>query len=401
MTVEVRIPNLGESITEVTLTSWMAGDGDYVNEGDNICEIESDKANVEIPAEISGLLKIMAQEGADLKIRDVIATITPSDVPKNAPSSDVPEKSKDLDESIQKQELIDSNITSTSKTSPAAKKILAEKGIDPNDVQGSGKGGRIIKADALIIPLEKEEKNLQKQSSSCEKRIKRTQKMSRLRKTIAKRLTEAKNTTAMLTTFNEIDMSASIGLRKRYNEGFLEKYGIKIGIMSLFTKACCLALREVPGVNAQIDGDNIIYHDYCDIGIAVSTPKGLVVPVIKDVEYLTIADIEREIKELATRARKGQLGLEEMQGGTFTITNGGIFGSMLSTPILNIPQSGILGMHNIIKRPVAIDGEVVIRPMMYVALSYDHRIVDGKESVTFLKRVKEYLEDPSRMLLHI
>ncbi len=394
MAVEIKIPTLGESITEVTLASWTARDGDYVNEGDNICEIESDKANVEIPAETSGILKITAAEGEDLKIGTVIATITPSSIPQPS-SSQISEVSQEVPSL--KQE------TRGTLASPAAKKILAEKGVDSGSVQGSGKRGRITKADALKASKqeseEKQETPVGKIPSS--RRGKRIKKMSRLRQTIAKRLTDAKNTTAMLTTFNEIDMSASMNLRKRYNEDFLKKYGIKIGFMSLFTKACCLALQEVPGVNAQIDGDSIVYHDYCDIGIAVSTPKGLVVPVVRNAEQLTFAEIELQIKDLAVKAREAKLSIEEMQGGTFTITNGGVFGSMLSTPILNIPQSGILGMHNIVERPISVRREIVIRPIMYTALSYDHRIVDGRESVTFLKRVKEFLEDPARMLFHI
>ena len=390
MAVEIKIPSIGESITEVTLSSWMVNDGDYINEGDNICEIESDKANVEIPAEVSGILKITASEGEDLKIGAVIGMITPSSTP---PSSS-PKVSEDSSQ-VSQETPLSKQETPIPFASPAAKKILAEKKVDVGNVQGSGKGGRITKSDALSVSVRKREET---ESSFRGKRI---EKMSRLRQTIAKRLTEAKNTTAMLTTFNEVDMSASMNLRKRYNEDFLKKYGIKLGFMSLFTKACCLALKDVPGVNAQIDGDSIIYHDYCDIGIAVSTPKGLVVPVLRNAEQLTLAQIELQIKDLAVKAREGKLSITEMQGGTFTITNGGIFGSMLSTPILNIPQSGILGMHNIVERPVAVGGQIVIRPIMYVALSYDHRIVDGKESVTFLKSVKDFLEGPTRMLLHI
>ena len=297
MAVEIKIPSVGESITEVTLASWSVQDGDFVREGDVVCEIESDKANLEITAEVSGTINTKVEEGQDLKIGAVIATLTPSSAP--APSA------KSASESKTTEPL--SRDTSTI-ASPAAKKILAEKGVESRSLQGSGKGGRITKADALAAT------KAEKKQSSSPGRNKRVEKMGRLRKTIAKRLTEAKNTTAMLTTFNEIDMSASMGLRKQYNEDFLKKYGIKIGFMSLFTKACCLALKEVPGVNGQIDGDNIVYFDYCDIGIAVSTPKGLVVPVVRNAEQSTLVEIERTIKDLAVKARDGKLGLEDMQG---------------------------------------------------------------------------------------
>ena len=379
MGVEVKIPGIGESVTEVTLASWSVKDGDCVAEGDTLCEIESDKANMEIPAEVSGTITIHKQEGETLPIGEVIATIAPGEVPAR-----VEKKSSD------------SSSTVFGHPSPSARKILAEKGLNAKTVEGSGRGGRITKSDALSA-----ETPVSPPPSRERGREKRFEKMSRLRKTIAQRLTEAKNSTAMLTTFNEVDMSQAMILRRRYNDDFLKKHGIKLGFMSLFTKASCLALAEVPGVNAQIEGDNIVYHDYCDMGMAISTPKGLVVAVIRNAESLSLAQIELEVKRLAAKAREGKLSLAEMQGGTFTITNGGVFGSMLSTPILNIPQSGILGMHNIVERPVVIDGEMVIRPIMFVALSYDHRVVDGRESVSFLKRVKEYLEDPARMLLDV
>ena len=411
MSVEVKIPQIGESVTEVTLSSWLVSDGDFVEEGDNIAEIESDKANMELPAEVSGTIKISAEEGDELKIGAVIATI----VPGEGQAKPKEEASEAPAESTPAPAAAAPSGGDKNYPSPAAGKILAEKGIDPNSVSGTGKDGRITKADAMNAqagaapakaasapaPAAPATEIAVQTPMSGVSREKRVEKMSRLRKTIAARLTEAKNSTAMLTTFNEVDMHAAMNLRKEYNEQFLKKYGTKLGFMSLFTKACCLALQEVPGVNAQIDGDNIVYHDYCDIGIAVSTPKGLVVPVIRNAEGLSLAQLELEVKRLAIKGRDGKLGIDEMQGGTFTITNGGVFGSMLSTPIINIPQSGILGMHNIVERPVAVNGQVVIHPVMYLALSYDHRIVDGKESVTFLKRVKEFIEDPQRMLLSI
>jgi 2-oxoglutarate dehydrogenase E2 component (dihydrolipoamide succinyltransferase) len=279
-------------------------------------------------------------------------------------------------------------------SSPAARKILEEKGIDPNSIKGSGKDSRITKEDALNSKVSNPPVVLGSRNT-------RTEKMSRLRKTIATKLVEAKNTTAMLTTFNEVDMFELMNLRKKYKEAFTKKHGVGLGFMSLFTKAVTVALKDYPSVNAQINNDEVIYHDYADIGIAVSTPKGLVVPVVRNAENLSLAQIEKEILNLATKARDGKITIEEMQGGTFSITNGGVFGSMLSTPILNIPQSAILGMHNIIERPIALNGQVVIRPMMYLALSYDHRIIDGRESVSFLKQVKELLEDPSRLLLDV
>ena len=380
MDVEVKIPTIGESVTEVTLSAWLVGDGDFVEEGDNICEIESDKANMEIPAEISGTVSFKAAEGDNLKIGALIAMIAAGKA--KAVEAEKPSSSKPY-------------------PSPAAGKILAEKGIEASEVRGSGREGRILKADALKADARMPKTEKKPPSEGGSKRGVRIEKVSRLRKTIARRLTEAKNSTAMLTTFNEVDMSAAMALRKTYNEKFQKTYGIKLGFMSLFTRACCLALGEVPKINARYGGDEITYYDYCDIGIAVSTPKGLVVPIVRDAQDRSLAELELEIKRLAERARDGRLAIDEMQGGTFTVTNGGVFGSMLSTPIINIPESAILGMHNIVDRPVAVRGEIVIRPVMYVALSYDHRLIDGRESVTFLKRVKEFLEEPARMLLGV
>tara|TARA_R110000868_G_scaffold204946_3_gene453207 strand:- start:72827 stop:74041 length:1215 start_codon:yes stop_codon:yes gene_type:complete len=404
MSIEVKIPQIGESVTEVTLASWMVADGDQVEEGDNLCEIESDKANMELPAEVSGVISIKAEEGSELKIGEVIATIKPgAGAKESAPKKEESSASKPAQSS--------SAPTGGDKNfpSPAARKILDEKGVSTDAVNGSGKDGRITKADALnasTAPAKSADKAPAKELQEVTPaggavRSVRREKMSRLRKTIASRLTEAKNSTAMLTTFNEVDMFEVMELRKRYKEEFHKKHEIGLGFMSFFTKACCLALQQVPGVNAQISGEELVYHDYCDVGVAVSTPRGLVVPVVRNAESLSMAQIESEIKRLALKGRDGKLTVDEMQGGTFTITNGGVFGSMLSTPILNIPQSAILGMHNIVERPVAHKGQVVIHPVMYLALSYDHRVVDGKESVTFLKTVKEMIEDPAKMLLGI
>ena len=407
MSIEIKIPSIGESITEVTLTTWLKEEGDFVEEGDILCEIESDKATVELPAEEAGVLSRSVEEGTDLEIGATIGTLTPGEGGPSKPK--VEETTKNESSSIENSSSISSG-DEKKIPSPAARKIMAEKGLKTDDVSGTGKDGRITKADALgASPSSSSVKTSQPkvENSSLEKipvkgdRGVRREKMSRLRKTIASRLTEAKNSTAMLTTFNEIDMHWVMDLRSKYKEQFKEKHEIGLGFMSFFTKAVSIALQEVPGVNAQIDGDEIIYHDYADIGIAVSTPKGLVVPVVRNAEQLSLAEIEKEIKRLALKGRDGKLGLDEMSGGTFTITNGGVFGSMLSTPIINIPQSGILGMHNIVQRPIALNGQVVIHPVMYTALSYDHRIVDGKESVTFLYRIKELIEDPARMLLDV
>ena len=403
--VKIVIPPIGESITEVTLGEWLVEDGSYVNEGDELVEVESDKATLPLPAEQSGVIKIIASEGDDLEIGAVVAELdTSASAPaEESNSSDAPEPPSAPSTPSAEASGGDKNYPS-----PAAGKILAEKGIDANSVSGSGKDGRITKADAMAAnksapaekPKEAPEVQAQVPSGGASREV-RVEKMSRLRKTIAKRLTEAKNSTAMLTTFNEVDMHNVMELRKRYKDQFKDKHEIGLGFMSFFTKACTLALKEVPGVNAQIDGETIKYHDYADVGIAVSTPKGLVVPVIKNAESLNLAQIEKEVRRLALKGRDGKLTVDEMSGGTFTITNGGVFGSMLSTPIINIPQSAILGMHNIVERPVAVNGQVVIHPVMYLALSYDHRIVDGKESVTFLKRVKELIEDPARLLLEV
>lgn len=406
MSVELKIPVIGESVTEVTLSSWLKQDGDYVAEGEAICEIESDKASMELPAPSAGVLKIMAEAGSELKIGALIGTLDTAAAPKAAAAPAAKAEAAPKADTVNSGKVVN-------EPSPAARKILDEKGVNAADVKGSGKDGRITKEDALAShpnPATSTKTTSPAAVSSTSapapravpgSRNVRPEKMTRLRKTIASKLVEAKNTTAMLTTFNEVDLSALMDMRKKYKEAFTKKHGVGLGFMSLFTKACTVALKDWPAVNAQINGEEIVYHDYADVGIAVSTPKGLVVPVLRNAESMTLAEIEKEIARLAAKARDGKITIEEMQGGTFSITNGGVFGSMLSTPILNIPQSAILGMHNIIERPVAVNGQVVIRPMMYLALSYDHRIIDGRESVSFLKQVKELLEDPQRLLLDV
>ncbi|MDA8792743.1 2-oxoglutarate dehydrogenase complex dihydrolipoyllysine-residue succinyltransferase [Bacteriovoracaceae bacterium] len=402
--IEVKVPSVGESVTEVTLASWGVSDGDIVTEGDIICELESDKATLELPAETSGKLQILSEEGEEYKIGAIIAKI---DTSQTASASKAPAKRVTKSEEPVASQSATQKTDKSSVTSPAATKILSEKQIDPSSVNGSGKDGRITKSDALNAQATKVPSTASASQSAeapvvvTGERTTRREKMSRLRKTIAKRLVEAKNTTAMLTTFNEVDMSAIMEIRKKYKEKFKDKHGVGLGFMSFFTKACCLALKEYPAVGAIIDGEDVIFHDYSDVGIAVSTPKGLVVPVVRSAETLTLADIEKEILRLALKGRDGKLTIDEMQGGNFTITNGGIFGSMLSTPIINIPQSAILGMHNIVQRPMAVNGEVVIKPIMYLALSYDHRIVDGRESVSFLVKIKQILEDPSLIFLDL
>lgn len=392
--LEMKVPEVGESITEVSISSWVKNDGDYVELDEVIAEIDSDKATFELPAEASGILRHVASDGDTLQIGDLICKI---EVMEGAP-----EKVSETSPSQEIQTDQHSSDYAKGHPSPAAAKILEEKGIDPADVKGTGVGGRITKSDASQSKKSSTEQT--KGSVSAEPsgvRAERREKMSNLRKTVSRRLVSVKNETAMLTTFNEVDMKPIMDLRKKYKEQFKEKYGVGLGFMSFFTKACSIALKEWPAVNASIDGEEIVYHDYVDMSIAVSAPKGLVVPVIRNAESLGFHEIESEVIRLATKARENKLSIPEMTGGTFTITNGGVFGSMLSTPIINAPQSAILGMHNIVERPVAINGESVIRPIMYVALSYDHRIIDGRESVSFLVRVKQLLEDPSRLMLEI
>ena len=395
MSINIKVPTVGESINEVTLVKWLKKDGEWAERDEVVAELESEKATFEINAEQAGLVKQVAKEGDTLAIGDLVGSI---DTNAKAP----PEKEKSITPSVAAptkmavaQSVVEISKPGTDmKATPVAAAIIADKKVDSRKITASGSNGKIIKQDVL------EALNNPGRIPGIElfSRNERPEKMSNLRKTISRRLVEAKNTTAMLTTFNEVDMSAIMETRKKFKEKFKEQHGINLGFMSFFTKACCYALQKFPSVNAYIDGENIIYHDYCDISIAVSAPKGLVVPVIRNAESLGMAGIEATVLDLATKAKNNKLSIEEMTGGTFTITNGGVFGSMMSTPIINIPQSAILGMHNIIERPMAVNGQVVIKPMMYVALSYDHRIIDGRESVGFLVTVKELLENPSLLL---
>jgi 2-oxoglutarate dehydrogenase E2 component (dihydrolipoamide succinyltransferase) len=390
--IDIKVPPVGESINEVTLVKWLKPDGAWVERDEVLCELESEKATFELNAEQAGLLKHQAQEGATLLIGDLACSIdetAPAPEKKEAAPSPVTAPTAAPAPAPQPN----SAPTETNAT-PLAKAILEDKKVNPANIQGSGPMGKITRNDVMAA-LEKPGTQPGKTLFSREQR---RDKMSNLRKTVSRRLVEAKNSTAMLTTFNEVDMSAIMELRSKYKDAFKEKHGVGLGFMSFFTKACCIALQEWKAVNAYIDGEEILYHDYCDISIAVSAPKGLVVPVIRNAESLTMAEIEARVGELAAKARDNKLSIEEMTGGTFTITNGGVFGSLMSTPIINIPQSAILGMHKIQDRPMAINGQVVIRPMMYLALSYDHRIIDGRESVGFLVRVKELLENPLQLL---
>jgi 2-oxoglutarate dehydrogenase E2 component (dihydrolipoamide succinyltransferase) len=410
-TLEIKVPPVGESITEVTLSRWIKKDGEAVEMDEAIAELESDKATFELTAEKAGTLKTLANEGDTLAIGTVVASIsgggaaTSSPAPAAAPATSAP--------AAPAADAAKQATYASGTPSPAAAKILNEKGIDPQGVNGTGVAGRITKEDAqnaqakpAAAPAAPAAKPATAPAAAAPaakpgERGERREKMSNLRKTVAKRLVTVKNETAMLTTFNEVDMQPIMELRGKYKDKFKEKHGVGLGFMSFFTKAVTEALKEWPAVGARIDGEEIVYSNFADISIAVSAPKGLVVPVIRNADSLSLAEIEKAIVILAGKARESKLSIEEMSGGTFTITNGGVFGSMMSTPIINAPQSAILGMHNIIERPVAVNGQVVIRPMMYVALSYDHRIIDGRESVSFLVRVKQLLEDPARLLLGV
>ena len=394
MAIEIKVPSVGESITEVTLVKWLKKDNDWVERDEVIAELESEKATFEINAEKAGILTTIAKENDTLNIGDIACSI---DDTAQRPASAVKDEPVQATASIANTNsniIAEKPATNAIKATPVAAAIIADKKIDTNTVTPSGTNGKIYKQDvmeALANPG-------RKPGITPNNRSDRPEKMSNLRKTISRRLVEAKNTTAMLTTFNEVDMSAIMDIRSKNKDKFKEKHGVNLGFMSFFTKACCYALQEWPAVNAKIDGENIVYHDYCDVSIAVSAPKGLVVPVIRNAESMSMADIEKKVVELATKAKENKLTIDEMSGGTFTLTNGGIFGSLMSTPIINIPQSAILGMHKIQERPMAINGQVVIKPMMYLALSYDHRIIDGRESVSFLVRVKELLENPALLL---
>ncbi|HEY2648989.1 MAG TPA: 2-oxoglutarate dehydrogenase complex dihydrolipoyllysine-residue succinyltransferase [Puia sp.] len=405
--IDIKVPTVGESISEVTLVKWLKQDGDYVDRDEVIAELESEKATFEVNAEKAGSLKTLVKEGDTLKIGEVLANIDES---AQKPASKAAEKPADKNTASQitsapvtrlaSEKVVESQIAEKKtagiepKATPVAAAIISDKKVDTGTIIPSGSNGKIVKHDvleALANPGRLPGKTLFGRDI-------RKEKMSNLRKTVSRRLVEAKNTTAMLTTFNEVDMSQIMALRTKYKDKFKEKHSVNLGFMSFFTKAVCYALQEWPAVNAYIDGEELIYHDYCDISIAVSAPKGLVVPVIRNAESLSMAEIEKKVVELAGKARDNKLSMEEMQGGTFTITNGGVFGSLMSTPIINIPQSAILGMHKIEERAVVVNGQIVIRSMMYLAVSYDHRIIDGRESVSFLVRVKELLENPDQLL---
>lgn len=394
MALEIKVPTVGESISEVTIARWNKKTGDYVEMDELLCELESDKATFELNAEAAGVLTTKGNEGDTIKVGDTIAMIDTA-AAKPAGKQEAPKvETKKVEAQPVSAPVANAPVESNHDKpypSPAAAKILAEKGIEAKDVKGTGREGRITKADAIAAEL----KVTVNETRSRNERI---EKMTSLRKTVSKRLVAVKNETAMLTTFNEVDMKPIMDLRNQYKNQFKEVHGVNLGFMSFFTKAVTIALKQFPAVNAYINGEEIIYHDYCDVSIAVSAPKGLVVPVIRNAESMTLAEIEKEVLVLATKARENKLSLEEMTGGTFTITNGGVFGSMMSTPIINAPQSAILGMHNIVERPVVKDGQIVIRPIMYVALSYDHRIIDGRESVGFLVKVKQMLENPTLLL---
>ncbi|WP_242929541.1 2-oxoglutarate dehydrogenase complex dihydrolipoyllysine-residue succinyltransferase [Pontibacter vulgaris] len=410
--VEMKVPTVGESITEVTIANWLKKDGDFVQMDEVIAELESDKATFELPAEATGTLQIVAQQGDTVEIGGLLCRIVPGGVGNVQANAEANAKQEAATQQVAAQAAAAPSGAQTYASgtpSPAAGKILAERGINAADVQGTGRDGRITKEDAMgaqarpaqpaaAAPAARQEAAA---PAATGERNSRREKMSNLRKTVARRLVQVKNETAMLTTFNEVDMKPIMDIRAKYKDKFKEKHEVGLGFMSFFTKAVTVALQEWPAVNAQIDGNEIVYNDFCDVSIAVSAPKGLVVPVIRNAEQLTLDGIEKEVIRLAKKARENKLSIEEMTGGTFTITNGGVFGSMMSTPIINAPQSAILGMHNIVQRPVAINGQVEIRPMMYLALSYDHRIIDGRESVSFLVRVKELLEDPMRLLLGV
>ena len=397
MILEMKVPSPGESISEVEIAEWLVKDGDYVEKDQTIAEVDSDKATLDLPAEQSGVITLKANEGDAVEVGAVVCLI---DTSAKAPKAGSKEISKKVEEKVidktpvQKEVNVQQSSFASGTPSPAAAKILSEKNISASNVSGSGRGGRITKDDALKA-LPKVDLNAIVKDRKIE-----SKKLSMLRRKVAQRLVAVKNHTAMLTTFNEVNMTPIFNLRKKYKEEFKEKHGVGLGFMSFFTKATVESLKEFPDVNSMIDGDQQIKYDFFDISIAVSGPKGLMVPVVRDAQELTFSGIEKEIKRLAIRARDGEITVDEMTGGTFTITNGGVFGSMLSTPIINPPQSAILGMHNIVERPIAVNGKVEIHPIMYLALSYDHRIIDGKESVGFLVKIKEALENPEELLMN-
>ena len=386
--IELKVPTLGESVTEATVGTWFKKAGDNVAVDEMICELETDKVTIEVPSTIDGVVsKIIVKEGETVELDAILAILEEgaAAVEKNEMSNN-----KTGEKNIAEE-------TKSVKNAPSAEKIMKEKNIDPSSLKGSGRDGRIMKEDVMSLPNNQNTKTSLTPSMGSEEKVK----MTRLRQTIARRLKESQNTAAMLTTYNEADMTAILKIRSEFKDQFLSKHGVKLGFMSFFVKACCKALEEVPEVNAQIDGDYIIYKQYVNMGVAVGTDNGLVVPVLKNADAMSFSDIEKEINKMGLLARDGKLSMADMTGGTFTISNGGIYGSLMSSPILNSPESGILGMHKIQERPMAIDGKIEILPMMYLALSYDHRIVDGKGAVTFLVRVKENLEDPRRLLIDL
>ena len=422
MAVDIKIPSPGESITEVEIGNWMKADGDFVQMDEPLCEIETDKATLPLPAETSGILKIVLQTGETAQVGDVLCSIEPSAAPAVASKPIAAEPTPTPAPEPATAPAPQPESYAAGHPSPAANKLMAEQGVAAAAVSGTGPGGRITKQDVLeesasstpapevpSAPPASAPETPDPQAPPAPPvvaavsgaRQARWERMSRLRRKLSERLVAVKNETAMLTTFNEVDMQAIFDLRSAYKDHFEKKHGVRLGFMSFFVKACCEALLEFPAVNAQIDGEEMVSHDYVDMGIAVSAPKGLMVPVVRNAETLSLAQLESEIRRLAKRARDNAITPDEMNGGTFSITNGGVFGSMLSTPILNPPQSAILGMHNIVERPIAVNGTVVVRPIMYLALSYDHRIIDGQQSVRFLVRVKEYLETPARLLLGV
>jgi 2-oxoglutarate dehydrogenase E2 component (dihydrolipoamide succinyltransferase) len=430
MSEKIVVPILGESITEATVSKWLKSEGESVEADEPIVELETDKVNLEVPSPVSGVLsEINSKDGAVVEVgallgsvsengsgavkKEIIKKIEPTVSENNVVNLEVPKKEpKIFDEGSEEKNSVEEPLILTNEVkeeinvetkeenqtlSPAVRKIVVENKIDIQSVKGSGKDGRILKGDLISLMGAQPQPSERKIQYGPEEKIR----MTRLRQTIAKRLKQAQENAALLTTFNEVDMSSIMEMRKENQEDFQSRYGIKLGFMSFFVKACIVALKSFPAVNAEIDGEDIIYKNYYNISFAVGTEKGLVVPVLKNADELSFADIEKNIKEISEKARDGKLTIEDLQGGTFTISNGGVYGSMLSTPILNLPQSGVLGMHNIVERPVVVDGEIKIRPIMYLALSYDHRIIDGKESVSFLKMIKENLEDPRRLFLDI
>jgi 2-oxoglutarate dehydrogenase E2 component (dihydrolipoamide succinyltransferase) len=396
-TVDIKVPSPGESITEVRIAQWLVKDGDVVSKDQVIAEIDSDKATLELSAESAGQVKLLAEADQTVNVGDVVAKIDTSvAAPAKSTEKAAPAKEEKAPAKAEPAKAPTANAAASA--TPVAKAMLDEKGLSADKVKGTGPNGRVTKSDVSAYVSGGVKADAIAMNGWGGSREQKRSKMTSLRQTVAKRLVMAKNQTAMLTTFNEVDMSAVMAMRDKYKDKFKETHGVNLGFMSFFTKAVTEALRLFPAVNGQIDGEEIILSDYADIGIAVSSPKGLMVPVLRNAEKLSLAEIEAGIKALAVKARDGKLTIDEMTGGTFTITNGGVFGSMLSTPIINPPQSAILGMHNIVDRPVAVNGQVVIRPVMYVALSYDHRIIDGKESVSFLYKVKEMIEDPNKLI---